>query len=98
MHVDPTLSFGVDVSHDYRSDGYVCDNCGLRIGNSMYNGDSYNRAIFHFDISPLWGKTVVGAQMNVNQDAVVHRVHPDLGRQPVPGIGVQLQRHRRLHG
>ena len=68
VHVDPTFSFGTDVSHDYRSDGYVCDSCGLRIGNSMHLGDSYNRAAFHFDISPLWGKTVVGAQLNVVQD------------------------------
>lgn len=68
VHVDPTFSFGVDISHDYRSDGFTCDNCGLRIGNSLDAGDTYNRAAFHFSISSLWGKTVVGAQLNVSQD------------------------------
>lgn len=68
VHIDPTFSFAVDVSHDYRSDGYTCDNCGLRIGNSRDGGDSYNRAVFHFNISSLWGKTVVGARMDVAQD------------------------------
>nr|CEL18157.1 putative large secreted protein [Kibdelosporangium sp. MJ126-NF4]CTQ90613.1 putative large secreted protein [Kibdelosporangium sp. MJ126-NF4] len=69
--VDPTFSFGVVQSHSYRSDGYTCDNCGLRIGNSQSNGDSYNRSAFHFDYASLFGKTVVGARLDVTRNTGV---------------------------
>jgi RHS repeat-associated protein len=68
VNIDPTFSYGVVRSQTYRSDGYVCDNCGLRIGNSRYNGDSYNRTAFHMDYRPLFGKTVVGARLDVVRD------------------------------
>ena len=65
--VDPTFAFGVGESHAYRSDGYTCDNCGLRIGNSLNGGDTYNRSWFYIDYSSLWGKTVVGAKLDVDR-------------------------------
>jgi RHS repeat-associated protein len=68
VSVDPTFSYGVGESHTYRSDGYTCDNCGLRIGNSLNNGDSYNRSWFFVDYSSLFGKTVVGARLDVSRD------------------------------
>ncbi|WP_297542085.1 PA14 domain-containing protein [Amycolatopsis sp.] len=68
VHVDPTFTFGVTESHAYRSDGTVCDSCGLRIGNSQANGDTYNRAVFHVDYSSLFGKTVVNARMDVTRN------------------------------
>src|SRR5437764_2644225 len=58
-------------SFAYRSDGTTCNNCGLRIGNSQANGDTYNRSVAHFDYSPLWGKTVVGATMDVTRNTSV---------------------------
>ncbi|HEV7973826.1 PA14 domain-containing protein [Amycolatopsis sp.] len=71
IFVDPTFTFGVTESHSYRSDGYPCDACGLRIGNSQSNGDTYNRSVFHMDYSPLFGKTVVGARMDVSRNTSV---------------------------
>ncbi|WP_432832451.1 PA14 domain-containing protein [Dactylosporangium sp. CA-092794] len=71
VHVDPTFSFGVLDSQSYRSDGYVCGNCGLRIGNSQNNGDSYNRTAVQFDFSPLYGKTVVGARVDLTRNTSV---------------------------
>ncbi|MFI9382107.1 PA14 domain-containing protein [Kutzneria sp. NPDC052558] len=68
VHVDPTFTYGVNESHVYRTDGYTCDNCGLQIGNSLNKGDSYSRSVFHFDYSSLWGKTVVGAKMDLARD------------------------------
>ncbi|MGW3960810.1 PA14 domain-containing protein [Amycolatopsis sp. NPDC005003] len=71
VHVDPTFSFGVLDSQSYRSDGYTCSNCGLRIGNSQNAGDSYNRTALRFDFSPLYGKTVVGARVDVARNTSV---------------------------
>ncbi|HEX7307971.1 PA14 domain-containing protein [Lentzea sp.] len=68
VSVDPTFTYGVKEAHTYRSDGYTCDNCGLRIGNSQANGDTYNRSWFFIDYSPLFGKTVVGARLDVTRD------------------------------
>lgn len=65
VYVDPTLTYGVVESYDYRSDGYECHNCGLRVGNSLNNGDSYNRAVFHVNYDSMMGKNVVGARMDV---------------------------------
>ncbi|MGW4059190.1 PA14 domain-containing protein, partial [Amycolatopsis sp. NPDC004747] len=71
VSVDPTFTYGVTESHAYRSDGTVCDACGLRIGNSQANGDTYNRSVFHMDYSPLFGKTVVGARMDLTRNTSV---------------------------
>ncbi|MEV4049578.1 PA14 domain-containing protein [Amycolatopsis sp. NPDC049688] len=71
VFVDPTVTFGVQFSFAYRSDGTTCTNCGLRIGNSQANGDTYNRSVAHFDYSPLWGKTVVGASVDVTRNTSV---------------------------
>ncbi|MFF1615352.1 PA14 domain-containing protein, partial [Amycolatopsis sp. NPDC058278] len=71
VSVDPTFTYGVTESHSYRSDGTNCDACGLRIGNSQANGDTYNRSVFHMDYSPLFGKTVVGARMDLTRNTSV---------------------------
>ncbi|WIY02434.1 PA14 domain-containing protein [Amycolatopsis mongoliensis] len=71
VSVDPTFTYGVTESHSYRSDGTGCDACGLRIGNSQANGDTYNRSVFHMDYSPLFGKTVVGARMDLTRNTSV---------------------------
>ncbi|SMC60718.1 PA14 domain-containing protein [Kibdelosporangium aridum] len=71
VRVDPTFSFGVLSSQTYRSDGYTCDNCGLRIGNSQSSGDSYNRTALRFDYASLYGKTVVGARVDVTRNTSV---------------------------
>ncbi|WP_275895924.1 MULTISPECIES: PA14 domain-containing protein [Amycolatopsis] len=71
VSIDPTFTYGVTESHAYRSDGYNCDACGLRIGNSQANGDTYNRSVFHVDYTPLFGKTVVGARMDLSRNTSV---------------------------
>ncbi|MEU0531328.1 PA14 domain-containing protein [Amycolatopsis tolypomycina] len=71
VFVDPTFTYGVTESHSYRSDGTNCDACGLRIGNSQAKGDTYNRSVFHMDYSPLFGKTVVGARMDLTRNTSV---------------------------
>ncbi|MET0134354.1 MAG: PA14 domain-containing protein, partial [Kibdelosporangium sp.] len=68
VSIDPTFSYGVVRSLAYRSDGYDCENCGLRIGNSRFNGDSYNRSVLHMDYQALFGKTVVGSRLEVARD------------------------------
>jgi hypothetical protein len=71
VYVDPTFTHGVKESHSYRSDGTNCDACGLRIGNSQANGDTYNRSVFNVDYTPLFGKTVVGARMDLTRNTSV---------------------------
>lgn len=71
VHVDPTITLGMGQSYDYRSDGYSCSNCGLRIGNSQYNGDSYNRAFVTFPWAQIFDKSVVGAELDVTRDTSV---------------------------
>ncbi|MEW2386366.1 PA14 domain-containing protein [Micromonospora sp. NPDC047707] len=65
VYVDPTLTYGVVDSFAYRSDGYDCNRCGLRVGNSRYNGDSYNRSVFRVDYASMMNKNVVGARLDV---------------------------------
>ena len=67
VSVDPTFSYGVVDSWAYRSNGYECQNCGLRIGNSQAAGDTYNRTAFKFDYTPLFGKTVVGTRIDLTR-------------------------------
>ncbi|WP_410603193.1 PA14 domain-containing protein [Amycolatopsis sp. lyj-90] len=71
VYVDPTFTYGVKESHSYRSDGTNCDACGLRIGNSQAKGDTYNRSVFNVDYTPLFGKTVVGARMDLARNTSV---------------------------
>ncbi|UVS77343.1 Cell wall-associated polypeptide [Actinokineospora sp. UTMC 2448] len=65
VSVDPTFQLGVTDSRVYRSDGYTCQNCGIKFGNSLANGDSINRTVFKFDYSPLFGKNVVSARIDM---------------------------------
>jgi len=64
VSVDPTFATADDVSDSYKSDGYHCQNCGLRIGSPLDNGKLW-RTLFHFDYSSLWGRAVVGAKLDV---------------------------------
>ncbi|MGQ0842150.1 PA14 domain-containing protein, partial [Actinokineospora sp.] len=65
VSIDPTFSFGVVSSEAYKSDGYWCANCGLRIGNPLEATTKYWRSALKFDYSSLWGKTIVGAKIDV---------------------------------
>ncbi|MEU3622562.1 PA14 domain-containing protein [Amycolatopsis coloradensis] len=71
VSIDPTFTYGVQYSFAFRSDGSKCTDCGLRIGNSQAKGDTYNRSVAHLDYSPLWGKTVVGATLNLTRNTSV---------------------------
>ncbi|UUV30726.1 PA14 domain-containing protein [Amycolatopsis roodepoortensis] len=71
VSIDPTFTYGVQYSFAFRSDGSKCTDCGLRIGNSQANGDTYNRSVAHLDYSPLWGKTVVGATLDLTRNTSV---------------------------
>jgi RHS repeat-associated protein len=97
VSVDPTFSVGDDISIAYKSDGATCTNCGLKIGNPLDQGKVW-RSAFHFDVSPLFGQTVVSARMDVvNQrgPAVVDRTfNADLYHACCPvgfgGVGAYL--------
>lgn len=65
VSVDPTFQLNVTDSRVYRSDGYTCQNCGIKFGNSLANGDSINRTVFKFDYSSLFGKNVVSARVDL---------------------------------
>ncbi|RBY96562.1 hypothetical protein DQ237_07985 [Blastococcus sp. TF02-8] len=69
VSVDPTFTYTAMDTRAYRSNGYTCTNCGVKIGNSMAgtaaNPDTYNRTAVKFDYSALWGKNVVNAQVDV---------------------------------
>lgn len=68
VFVDPTLSYGVADSYSYRVEHdyeYNCHACGLRVGNSLNRGDSYNRAIFKAEFGSLMGQNVVGSRLDV---------------------------------
>lgn len=68
VYVDPTLSYGTILdSWAYRTDGYSCRMCGLRVGNSLNGGDSYNRSVFRVDYSSMMGRNVVGARLDVRR-------------------------------
>ncbi|MFK0247789.1 PA14 domain-containing protein [Amycolatopsis azurea] len=65
VFVDPTLSY-VDLHQAaWRTDGYDCEMCGLRIGNSQAKGDTYNRSAFRLDLGTMMGRNVVGARVDV---------------------------------
>nr|BFE54071.1 PA14 domain-containing protein [Saccharothrix mutabilis subsp. capreolus] len=66
VSVDPTFTFGVVYSEAYKSDGYWCTNCGVQVGNVLDNGDKYWRSALRFDYSSLYGKTIVGAKVDVS--------------------------------
>ncbi|WP_245782337.1 PA14 domain-containing protein [Actinokineospora terrae] len=68
VSVDPTFSFNTDNAWAYKSDGYSCQQCGVRIGNSQSGsggGDTYWRSAFHYNYPSLSGKTVVGVRLDV---------------------------------
>ena len=74
VFVDPTWTLGVVDSHAFKSDGASCRNCALKAGNSQSDpggGDTYWRTAFKFDYGSLFGKTVVGARMDVTRDTSV---------------------------
>ncbi|RLK60779.1 RHS repeat-associated protein [Actinokineospora cianjurensis] len=70
VNVDPTFSFAADNSWAYKSDGYSCQHCGARVGNSQSGpsgGDTYWRSAFHYNFSSLSGQNVVGVRMDVSR-------------------------------
>ena len=74
--VDPTYTYGFDndaESWSYKSDGTSCHNCGIQIGNSQSgppsNPDTFWRTDDRFDFTPLFGKTVVGARLDLWRNA-----------------------------
>ncbi|WP_409467124.1 PA14 domain-containing protein [Amycolatopsis sp. GA6-003] len=69
VRVDPTVTFGEVEEHAYKSDGYACDYCGLRVGNSRdNNADTYWRSAFNVNYSSLFGKNVVNARLDLNRN------------------------------
>ncbi|RKT72950.1 RHS repeat-associated protein [Saccharothrix variisporea] len=66
VSVDPTFAFGVVYSEAYKSDGYWCTNCGVQIGNVLDRGDKYWRSALRFDYSSMYGRTIVGAKVDVS--------------------------------
>lgn len=71
ISVDPTFVVGSNVVGAYKSDGYSCSACGLRVGNSrdrQPNGsvaDRVWRSVAYFDYSALYGKRIRSAAVSV---------------------------------
>lgn len=65
VNVDPTFTLSTVQTIAYRSNGYTCTNCGIKIGNSQSAGDSYNRSLLAFNYTPAFDKTAVGARLDV---------------------------------
>lgn len=65
IRLDPSLSSGSTGQADYKSDGYSCSNCGLRIGNSRDNGDKYWRSMTGYNWSGMAGTQIVDASISV---------------------------------
>ena len=47
--------FSADDAWAYKSDGYSCEYCGVRLGNPLDRGFIW-RSIFHFNYSSLSGQ------------------------------------------
>ncbi|SER12773.1 RHS repeat-associated core domain-containing protein [Actinokineospora terrae] len=71
VSVDPTFTFGGDNAWAYKSDGYSCQNCGVRIGNSLAgpvgNPNTFWHSVVHYNYSSLSGQNVVGARVDVSR-------------------------------
>ncbi|RBY95864.1 hypothetical protein DQ237_12020 [Blastococcus sp. TF02-8] len=100
VSVDPTFTYNTVDSRVYRSTGYTCVNCGVKIGNSLggttTSPDSYNRTAIKFDNTALFGQNVVGAKIDVArinpttfQKAWEARVHSATAL-AYTGVGQQL--------
>ncbi|WP_189157109.1 PA14 domain-containing protein [Lentzea pudingi] len=65
VSVDPTFTYGVTYSEAYKSDGYKCVNCGIKVGNVLDHGDKYWRSAMRFNYESMYGKKIVGAKVDV---------------------------------
>lgn len=65
VSVDPTFTFGVAYAESYKSDGYECANCGVQLGNVQDRGDKYWRSSIRFNYESLYGKRIVGAKLDL---------------------------------
>jgi len=64
--VDPTFGSGADNVKSFKSDGAVYNGVAL-VGNTRQNNKNvYWRATQHYNISPVFGKQVIGAQIAAN--------------------------------
>lgn len=66
VYIDPS-TVGVSPNRviNYKSDGYSCENCGTRIGNSRSSGqDSYYRALVHYDYEQFFGRQIIDAEVH----------------------------------
>lgn len=65
IRLDPSLSSSSTGQADYKSDGYSCSNCGLRIGNSRDSGDKYWRSMTGYNWSGMAGTQIQDASISV---------------------------------
>jgi RHS repeat-associated protein len=65
LQLDPTLSSGSTMQGDYKSDGYSCSNCGLRVGNSRDGGDKIWRSMSGYNWAGMAGNQILDAYINV---------------------------------
>lgn len=68
LYVDPSVTYVSEDHRAYKSDGFTCNACGIRIGNSRTVGlDTYYRSLFHVDYEQLFGKQVLGASVTITK-------------------------------
>lgn len=64
--IDPNVTFGETSNTAYKSDGYVCSPCDVRVGNPNQAGSTvFWRGSTTYDYSSLWGTEVRGAWIDL---------------------------------
>lgn len=63
VSIDPTVESPDENVYSYKSDGVVVHNSGAKVGNSRGGGDTYWRAVLHYNYEQLFGKQVIDADI-----------------------------------
>ena len=75
VYVDPSAGVGPSNVVSYKSDGYVCESCTTRTGNSRSNGaNTYYRTLVKYNYEQFFGRQITGARIHyVLEDGTLNR-------------------------
>jgi RHS repeat-associated protein len=69
VRLDPSIGVGPTDGWSYKSTGYSCQLCGLRVGNSRDSGDTNYRSVITYPLPGVAGSTVYDAVVGTLQVA-----------------------------
>ena len=72
VYVDPAVRSGVNRTETraYKSDGFSCTNCDIRVGNSRTNNaNTWWRSVVHFNYEAFFGRQVLDAWIDFRVQA-----------------------------